>query len=411
MTPEQAIVPPFLRRVVIHNFKSIEVCDVRLGPRTILVGRNGAGKSNFLDALHFVADALQTSLAQAIGKRGGMASLCRQSAEWPRTFSISLEFGLPYHKHCEYTIELSAESANGSALIRERLKAYDSSGRIHGNFERAGSEIFAIKTWQTDSPLMPRTRADRLYLMDAAAWPAFGEPFDALRAMRFYQPNPVAMREIRRTEPYEILRGDGANIASAVGQMETRTPRKLERITQYLRLFAPEISSVQLVSLGPSETLLFEQKSESPGEQKTFYAANMSDGTLRALAILVAAHQRDKDGATLRLIGVEEPETALHPAAAGALMEALHEVEADTQVVLTTHSADFLDEVDPSVDTLLVVTSDNGSTHIAPVDAASLSAVKQHLYSLGDLLRMDQLQGEKDHGNDSTLSPSEVEVS
>ena len=56
----------FIRRVVLRNYKSIGICDVRLQPLTYLVGQNGAGKSNFLDALHFVRDALANSLDNAI---------------------------------------------------------------------------------------------------------------------------------------------------------------------------------------------------------------------------------------------------------------------------------------------------------------------------------------------------------
>ena len=52
---------PFLKRVCIRNYKSIGACSVELGALTILVGRNGSGKSNFLDALRLVADGLQTS--------------------------------------------------------------------------------------------------------------------------------------------------------------------------------------------------------------------------------------------------------------------------------------------------------------------------------------------------------------
>ena len=48
----------FIRRVVLKNYKSIAACDVQLHPLMFLVGRNGAGKSNFLDSLRFVADAL-----------------------------------------------------------------------------------------------------------------------------------------------------------------------------------------------------------------------------------------------------------------------------------------------------------------------------------------------------------------
>ena len=46
--------PPFVRRVVLRDYKSIRQCDVMLGPLTLLVGLNGSGKSNFLDALRFV---------------------------------------------------------------------------------------------------------------------------------------------------------------------------------------------------------------------------------------------------------------------------------------------------------------------------------------------------------------------
>ena len=49
--------PVFLRRVVLTNFKSIKGCFVNLGPLTFLVGQNGAGKSNFLDALRLVTEA------------------------------------------------------------------------------------------------------------------------------------------------------------------------------------------------------------------------------------------------------------------------------------------------------------------------------------------------------------------
>ena len=61
----------FVRRVKLRNYKSIGRCDVELGPLTVLVGHNGSGKSNFLDALAFVSDSLRTSLDHALRERGG----------------------------------------------------------------------------------------------------------------------------------------------------------------------------------------------------------------------------------------------------------------------------------------------------------------------------------------------------
>src|SRR3954468_24013543 len=74
--------PPFLRRVRIRGYKSIAFCDIRLQPLTILVGRNAAGKSNFLDALAFLRDVMKVGVAEAvkIRPRGSWSSLlCRST--------------------------------------------------------------------------------------------------------------------------------------------------------------------------------------------------------------------------------------------------------------------------------------------------------------------------------------------
>ena len=63
------VMPPFLRRVQLRNYKSIAECDVALGPLTFLVGPNGSGKSNFVDSLRFIADSLTRSLDQAVRDR------------------------------------------------------------------------------------------------------------------------------------------------------------------------------------------------------------------------------------------------------------------------------------------------------------------------------------------------------
>src|SRR3954447_21428619 len=70
--------PPFLRRVRIRGYKSIAFCDVTLEPLTVLVGRNATGKSNFLDALAFLRDAMTSGVAEALKRRGGVRGvICR----------------------------------------------------------------------------------------------------------------------------------------------------------------------------------------------------------------------------------------------------------------------------------------------------------------------------------------------
>jgi predicted ATPase len=96
------------------------------------------------------------------------------------------------------------------------------------------------------------------------------------------------------------------------------------------------------------------------------------------------------------LVGIEEPETALHPGAMRALVEALGEATTRTQVLLTTHSPDLLDAAPVRPENIRVVEMVDGQTMITPVDEASLEIVRRNLDTLGGLERQDQLRLDAD---------------
>src|SRR5579875_3056018 len=87
---------PFISRVRLRNYKSIAQCDVRLGPLTILVGPNGSGESNFLDALEFLCRAVATSPNQALEERGGLEAVLCQVPERSDSVSIAIEMAIPW---------------------------------------------------------------------------------------------------------------------------------------------------------------------------------------------------------------------------------------------------------------------------------------------------------------------------
>jgi len=387
MADQEQIARPFLRRVRIKNFKSIEHCHVELGPLTALVGRNGSGKSNFLDALHFVADALRTSLDHAIKARGGIDEVRRRSTGHPRNFAIELEANLPEWRLATFGFEVAARKNGAWAVKQERLRILDGKGTVVAYYHRAESEVVEASVENA-----PPVLEDRLYLVNAAGLPAFRPAYDSLLAMGFYSLNPDAIKELQNPDAGEILREDGSNIASVVARLNAQQPETLERVRSYLSTIVQEITKVDRVALGPRETLQFWQRVQGSPHPWRFYAASMSDGTLRALGALVATNQLTNGSQPVRLVGIEEPETALHPAAAGALMDALREAAVHTQIVITSHSPDLVDQLDLEADTLLAVASTEGTTAIGPADQASLEAVRKHLYSAGELLRMDQLQ-------------------
>ena len=118
-----------LRRVLIRNFKSIEKCDIGLGNLTVLVGRNGSGKSNFLDALRFVADSLQTSLDHAIKSRGGIDAVRRKSTGHPRNFAIELRVELPTVSVATYGFEIASREHGRFVVKHEKLRIVDGAGQ------------------------------------------------------------------------------------------------------------------------------------------------------------------------------------------------------------------------------------------------------------------------------------------
>jgi predicted ATPase len=382
---------PFLRKLSIRNYKSIAACQVSLKPLTVLVGRNGSGKSNFLDAIHFVTDALLTSLDHAFKSRGGIGDVRRRSTGHPINFAMKLEVALSDYRLATYGFEVAAREKGGFAIRSEQLDIRDAKNLSVAHFRR-DEKIATASIHGRGIEVLPPVLADRLYLVTAAGLPAFRPAYDGLLAMGFYNLNPEAMKELQSPDAGEILHGDGSNIASVIARLTAEQPDTLQRIKTYLSTIIPGIENVERISLGPRETILFGQKVQGAQHPWRFYASSMSDGTLRALGALVAVTQFAGTDLPIQLVGLEEPETALHPAAAGALMEALREATPHTQVLVTSHSPDLLDQLDPDRDALLVVASENGNSRIAAPDTASVQAIRRHLYTPGEMLRMDQLQ-------------------
>ncbi|HET9081886.1 MAG TPA: AAA family ATPase [Trebonia sp.] len=91
------------------------------------------------------------------------------------------------------------------------------------------------------------------------------------------------------------------------------------------------------------------------------------------------------------MVGIEEPEIALHPAAASVLFDALTEASGHVQVIATSQSADLLDREDLDPGIVRPVAMRDGLTLIGEVDDVSQEIVKQKLYTLGELMRGNQL--------------------
>lgn len=379
--------PAFLTRVVLRNYKSIAGCEVALGPLTFLVGPNGAGKSNFLDALRLVAESLSASLDHALRERGGINEVRRRSSGRPTHFGIRLEFGLPDGRSGFYAFRVGAQKKGGYEVQQEECRLSPPALGQESRYQVISGEVTAA-----NGTTMPPASRDRLYLVNAAGLPEFRPLFDALSHMGFYNFSPDAIRGLQQPDAGDVLRRDGSNLVSVLRLLAREDLETRHQVTEFLAKVVPGVTDVTPKNVGNKETLEFRQMVGTSKPPWRFPAENMSDGTLRALGVLTALFQSGSDRAGhVPFVGIEEPESTVHPAASAVLRDALRTAAATTQMVVTSHSPDLLDDRTLGADCILGVASINGETRIGAVDEVEQGVLRDRLYTAGELLSQGQL--------------------
>jgi predicted ATPase len=374
-----------LRRVQIVNYKSISKATVDLGRLTILVGPNGAGKSNFLDALSFVRDCLANSVELAFKNRGGISAVRRRSGGHPTHIGIRLIVDLPNHQAADYAFEVAAEQGERFSIARERCTVRDFMGDSHGfrvDQGRFQEEIPGVRA---------QVARDRLALFAASATEEFRPLYDFLTAMSFYSIVPSELRKLQPPDVGDVLKRDGSNAAAVLKRIEDESPDGYRRICSLLSTAVPGISGAAHLSVGQFETVQFRQD-VGLKHPWTFAALNVSDGTLRMLGLLLAVYQLGP----ATVLGIEEPEATVHPAVTEQIVEVLRDASRLRQVVITTHSPDLLDLREIDDEDVRVVTNPRNATTIAPLADTSRRAVRENLYTTGELLRVGELEGDTD---------------
>jgi predicted ATPase len=387
-----------IRRVVIRNYKSIADGNVSLGPLTFLVGPNGSGKSSFLDALGFVSDALSASLERAVDARGGIAQVRRHTpapgpdvAEDAVPIQIRLEFALPSGASGHYSFRIHSGIYGSYSVDEEEcvIRGPDPTSPEHSFTARRGAAVVS------SAPIAPAFLKDRLYLVAASGLPEFRPVYDALSLMSFYHLDPERIAEVESPAAGQRLDAAGANIASVWQYLERHEPAAAERIKEYLSALLPGFADVAVRDLDPDLRLEFYQNIPGFPIPVRFPASSTSDGTLRAFGVLVSLFQTSRDSVpSVPLVGIEEPETALHPAALAVLLDALREASARRQVIVTSHSSDLLDNDDIDPNSILAVLWEQGATRLAPLSDVGRGVLQDRMSTVGELLRTGQLEAD-----------------
>jgi predicted ATPase len=379
--------PVFITRLTLRNYKSIAACQLKLGSLTFLVGPNGSGKSNCLDSLRLVSESLRTSLDHALRDRGTIREVRRRSGGHPNHFAIRLDFNIPNNGIGHYTFQVGAKES-GRFEVQTEECVVTNGLREHFYLVERGHVV------NSSLSLTPAAFSDRLYLVAASGLPEFRPLYDALSGMEIYNLNPKEIGAMQKPDAGELLRRDGSNAASVFHKLPAKAK---QRVNDYLARIVRGVADAETQILGSQETVEFRQAIKGQKHPWRFLAASMSDGTLRAFGILVALFQITGGRPNPPpLIGLEEPEMALHPAASHILLAALREAATATQVMVTSHSPDLLDDSNIPTEAILAVDNEEGITKIGPIDKAGRSVLKDKLFTPGELLRQNQLAPDRE---------------
>lgn len=376
-----------ITRLVASNFLSLgEDVSVELDDLTVLAGINGAGKSNVVGALTFVATALTSGLAYAVVSRRGFRALRRHAAG---SGQVLLRYEVEHPEWtASYEIAIGPKGDLGYVVSREdAVIDYRSPHRRAGYEARNG----AIKNPSADLVGIPAT-PNNLLLQVVGALDDFAPLYDSLRSVQSYSIYPKALREPSKPSPLSHLDEEGGNWATiaqrvAGGQYGGELKAALARVTG-------DVIDLEVGQLGDNLAVLFRHLVDpaQPRRNPRFDAGRESDGTLRVAGILTALLQEPH----LTMIAIEEPELTIHPGVLPLIHDFLRLATSWSQVVITTHSPDLLDLIDPRE--IRVVQRLAGTTSVASIDHDQQRLVIEQLFTVGQLMRTEG------------LAPAEVEV-
>lgn len=375
-----------IRRLRVENYKSLKRVDVGLGPLQILIGQNASGKSNLIDALRLLQEAMAGDIETAIAQRGGFEVLLFQGKRWGDKFVVQLNYAETVRSRdiFEYSVEV-AEQDGRAGLDEERLYLYRNreppSEIFHARWGRArtldGRELF-------------NTRDAGVLSLKAVGFlegvPGVRELRTFIEGMQFLQVDLNKIREPQRDYRVKRLLPDGSNLANVLRTLLTNDPTTFAQIVTDLRSLLALVDAVEVqVERGQVMFMLKER-----GLPRTLDPLSLSDGTLRLLALVTALHTVPAHG----LLCVEEPEHGLHPLLFGPLLDLIRErcsSDSARQALITTHSPDLVDAARPE-EVLPIHRDVEGATVLNQLDRRKLKKWLKD-FRLGELWRMRQIGG------------------
>ena len=394
-----------IKRLTLENFKSFQSQEVVLGPFTLLVGPNAAGKSNVRDAFQLLhAIGRGYSMAECLngrydagrlewnGIRGGAQEACRRGKltagrpsyprrpkGWPRAgATVDVEMAPGGNPLLSLRYRTTFNTTQGAHIIGEMLQDDElprdtfNSHPQRGRREK-GSTTMKVRCYSTSKGRDPDIALgrERPVLTVLPREPKVGAEVrrscekcrQHLNGLRFLDPDPAVMREYARSEQTQ-LGNRGENLSAAILHLCQKKGNR-ELLLDWLRELTPQdIDDIDFLETPTNEVLL---KVVEPG-QRELTVRSLSDGTLRYLSIATALMAAKPDD----LFFIDEVENGIHPTRTHLLVQMLEQMTGSggPQVIATTHSPLVLTYLTPKAlesASYCYRSRDTGLTQVSPI--------------------------------------------
>lgn len=358
-----------LDRIQIAGFKSIRDQSLNLGSLNVLIGANGAGKSNFIEVFRLLNEIINQNLQLFVGRSGGADRLLHFGSKTTEKIILDLTF-----ENNAYNCQLVQTS--GDALI-------------------FGAENISYKWPERDRPysiLLGAGHQETRLIEESqklSNYSIAGHVIAAFRDWKVYHFHDTsASARVKQTGDIEdniALRPDAGNLAAFLYRLQETAPENFSNIVDTVRMVAPFFGSLDLQPsrLNPDKIKL---EWKEKGSDAYFDGQSLSDGTLRFLCLATLLLQPQPPTTIL----IDEPELGLHPYAVTVLADLFRSAAERAQVIVSTQSVTLVNQLSP--EDIVVVDREGQESVFRRPSSTDLESWLDG-YSLGELWEKNVLGG------------------
>lgn len=367
-------------KITLKGFKSIrDLEDLPLRRLNILIGANGAGKSNFIDFFRLLREMVDGNLQRFVIEHGGADGFFFMGPKYTRRISARLEFGQQAYEF------ILAPTSSAELMFEGQQIHYAGGSKAGGATYTAGG---GVREPAFKGPGDRESESGRFLakLLDTMGL-NISESVRSWIVYHFHDTSMLApMRRIGSVRDNEYLRPDAGNLGAFLLLLRDQHQRTYEKIRDIVRLAAPFFDDFKFRPRPSNGDTTLHLEWTQKGSDYPFLVTQLSDGTLRFIALTTALLQPEPPTTIL----LDEPELGLHPYALNLLAALLKEAAASTQVIVSTQSAPLLDNF--KAEDIVVVEREDGASTFQRQSSAELEEWLKN-YSLGELWEKNVLGG------------------